>query len=336
MPKRKKLTSDDFPNLHANHRERMRSRILRNGAASLEPHELLETLLYLPITRQNTNHTAHMLVEHFGSVEQALRRPANELTQIRGIGEQSAQFLHDMGRVIEAYAQAKRRGRMVLENSADARRLALEFFRENTDAECVLFSLDEAMRLLAASTLPRRPSTQALISAAVKCRASRAVIALRDDGSADHPSHGEADTFIALHTVFSLLNVNFVDFIIVGDGGSRSHLEHERLVACARYVEDDELHESSLHFESGLEATKFADLVSDPSPTQGEPVDETDVSDVDDAFSAADIDPEEFDETVVEPLGTVAQMSGSEADTPLGASAFGDLFDGEEADEEPF
>lgn len=325
MAKSRKLDPADFPNLHANHRGRMRARILRNGAGSLEQHELLETLLFLPITRQNTNHAAHMLVERFGGVEQALNRSPHELTQVHGIGEQAARFLCDMGRVIEAYALAKRRGRMVLTDSALARRLALEFFAENPEAECVMFSLDESMRLLSMNKLPRSLSTQALITAAAKSRAAYAVIALRGDGDGMAP-HDESEVFKSLSVLFSLLNVGFVDLLVTEGGGCRSYLEQSRSVDCVGYDENVRMDESSLHFAGSQEARHF----------YGAREDEFDDEEAhDDDFSDSEIDPEEILETVVEPLGTVAQIGEAEM-VGVYAAPFTDIITDTAADESPF
>lgn len=80
-------------NIHAGHRQRLRKKFLQSGADSLEPHELLELLLFYAIPRANTNPTAHMLLDQFGSLKNVLSAPVEDLARVEGLGESSAVLL---------------------------------------------------------------------------------------------------------------------------------------------------------------------------------------------------------------------------------------------------
>lgn len=87
-------------NINAGHRERMREKFISNGIASFLPHEVLEMLLYYPISYKDTNPLAHLLMERFGSFEQVMSASLEELTKTDGIGEQTALFIksiYEMG-----------------------------------------------------------------------------------------------------------------------------------------------------------------------------------------------------------------------------------------------
>lgn len=77
-------------NLHANHRARMRERFLNGGADTMQDHELLEMLLYYAIPRQNTNPTAHMLLNRFQQLDKLFAASPSELKQVEGVGEMVA------------------------------------------------------------------------------------------------------------------------------------------------------------------------------------------------------------------------------------------------------
>lgn len=79
--------------IHADHRKRMRERIKREGTYSIEEHELLEVFLFDIIPRRNTNNTAHLLLDRFGSLEGVFSATVNELTQIEGIGKVTAEYI---------------------------------------------------------------------------------------------------------------------------------------------------------------------------------------------------------------------------------------------------
>ena len=56
--------------MHEGHRERMRERILKEGTENLQPHEILEYLLYHAIPRKDTNEIAHELINRFGGISE--------------------------------------------------------------------------------------------------------------------------------------------------------------------------------------------------------------------------------------------------------------------------
>lgn len=89
---------------HAGHRSRLRQRVQQDGFFSLEPHEVIEFLLYYCIPRQNVNALAHTLIDAFGSVRGVLHADAAELTRVPGIGRAAAEWLSRVGRCTSACA----------------------------------------------------------------------------------------------------------------------------------------------------------------------------------------------------------------------------------------
>ena len=79
--------------LHAKHRERMRTRFVETNAAGFSDHELLELILFYAIPRKNTNDIAHRLIHHFGSFEGVFCASTDELQQVEGVGASAAVYL---------------------------------------------------------------------------------------------------------------------------------------------------------------------------------------------------------------------------------------------------
>lgn len=77
-------------NLHANHRARMRERFLNGGADTMQDYEILEMLLYHAIPRQNTNPTAHMLLDRFRQLDKLFAASPTEMKQVEGVGDTAA------------------------------------------------------------------------------------------------------------------------------------------------------------------------------------------------------------------------------------------------------
>lgn len=83
----------DKDSLHYGHRERMRNRLLKQGADSFCNHELLEYLLYYVIPRRNTNEIAHNLINEFKSFNGIFAASEEEIAAVDGMGKSSAMFL---------------------------------------------------------------------------------------------------------------------------------------------------------------------------------------------------------------------------------------------------
>lgn len=96
---------DKRKDVHSGHRERLRQRLMAEGAENFEPHELLEFLLYYAIPRQNVNTLAHELLNEFGTLRNVLGADIQELTQVKGMGENAAVWLTQLGRCIDVCGQ---------------------------------------------------------------------------------------------------------------------------------------------------------------------------------------------------------------------------------------
>lgn len=104
--------------LHGGHRERLRQRLMAEGADNFEPHELLEFLLYYAIPRQNVNMLAHELLNEFGNLRNVLSADVQELIRVKGMGENAALWLTKIGRCIDICGQIDPGGFLNLSNLA--------------------------------------------------------------------------------------------------------------------------------------------------------------------------------------------------------------------------
>lgn len=86
-----------IPSIHSGHRERMRKKLLQDTNDLLEPHELLEILLFYCIPRRNTNEIAHFLLKKFGSVSRIFEAPPKELEKVSNVGKKSICLFSALG-----------------------------------------------------------------------------------------------------------------------------------------------------------------------------------------------------------------------------------------------
>ena len=59
---------------------------LEEGMEQFEPHNVLELLLFYSIPRQDTNETAHRLIDTFGSLSAVFDASVEDLVKVEGVG----------------------------------------------------------------------------------------------------------------------------------------------------------------------------------------------------------------------------------------------------------
>ena len=79
--------------VHAGHRQRLKDRFLKSGLDHMEPHVVLELLLFYAIPQGDVNPLAHRLLDRFGNLYGVCSAPVEELTQVPGVGPNTAVLL---------------------------------------------------------------------------------------------------------------------------------------------------------------------------------------------------------------------------------------------------
>ena len=136
------------PRAHTGHRGRMRQRVQLIGFEGLEPHEVIEFLLYYVIPRRDVNELAHRLIDRFGSVRGVLCAGIPELKSVHGVGERTARWLALVGEAALACEPLSAADRPMLRNCGDAFRFAARSERDLVAPCCVQLCLDVAGRLI--------------------------------------------------------------------------------------------------------------------------------------------------------------------------------------------
>lgn len=212
-------------NTHIGHRERVRRRVSGEGLRALEPHEVIEFLLYYILPRGDVNAVAHRLINQFGNVSGVLRASAKELRSVEGIGERAAEYFVRLGRVVSACRQTDVEDRLPLSKYESAKEVLITMEEAVETPSAYLLCLDMDSRLLyrrevTPSLAWGEPETvREMLSDILATRARCAMIALygaQDIGSYDI-SHAREMAYI-LHEC----GVMLLDVVIVNDKGTRS------------------------------------------------------------------------------------------------------------------
>jgi DNA repair protein RadC len=93
MPPETKAEPDQEKPHYLGHRQRLRERLLKNGASSLQDYELLELLLCLALPRIDVKPIAKSLISRFGSFAAVMAAEPAQLMEVSGVKENTAAAL---------------------------------------------------------------------------------------------------------------------------------------------------------------------------------------------------------------------------------------------------
>lgn len=113
--------ADKKPSPHKGHRSRIRKQFIKNGADTFYPHQLLELLLFYPLAQKDTNDLAHKLLDHFGSFDKVFTSPISRLTEVSGVGIETATFLRAVYDLYHVHGRIESPEKLIVDNifSAD-------------------------------------------------------------------------------------------------------------------------------------------------------------------------------------------------------------------------
>ena len=183
--------------LHDGHRQRSKRRYLALGAEGLEDHQLLELLLFYAIPRQDTNETAHRLIQRFGSLQGVLHAAPEELTSVEGVGENAAVLVRLVGDM-ELLAGEKKE--MLYQVCLDAKGKLLT-------CRCI------SKGSVAASPV----SVRQVVENALYAGASSIILAHNHPSGVALPSQQDLLVTRQIQEALSPLNIRLADHVVVAD-----------------------------------------------------------------------------------------------------------------------
>ncbi len=206
-------------NIHAGHRDSMRRKYMRVGSDAFLPHELLEILLYYAIPVQDTNPTAHRLLDTLGTLRDVFAASDEQLLSVSGIGARALRLLRlvdEVGRMTEkSYLSADAESSRTLDDFV----LSLST-EEDTDVTRLIL-LDGAGRLLAVerildgTVLSPGFEVRRLIEPAIRHRASTAVLCTYPRNRSLRRGGYDYDATATLRDAMALVGVRLAEHYVV-------------------------------------------------------------------------------------------------------------------------
>lgn len=208
---------------HTGHRQRMRQQLFTSGMDSLSDVQVLEVLLYYAIPRADTNPIAHRLLSRFGSLSGVLEAAPQELLQVEGMGEASAQLIALIPQLERRHFIDRSGPAKILNSTSKCGQYLVPFFHGEQEEVVYLLCLDAKCKVLACVPVHRGSITSAAISVrkivqtALNQNAASVVLAHNHPSGYALPSPEDLETTRTLQGALQAVGIALADHIIVAD-----------------------------------------------------------------------------------------------------------------------
>ena len=207
--------------MHKDHRKHTKDRFLSEGLDSFEPHNVLELLLFYSIPQKDTNETAHMLINRFGSLSAVFDAPYDELLTVPGISEHSATLIKLIPAISRRYAMEKNSKVTKLSSIEDIGKYLVARYLGVTEETVLLLLLDnkygliDCVKVHEGSVNSSAITMRKLIETALFKRASMVVLAHNHPSGVALPSSDDLFTTQQVKRAFDLVEIGMLAHIIV-------------------------------------------------------------------------------------------------------------------------
>ena len=207
--------------MHKDHRKHTKDRFISEGLDSFEPHNVLELLLFYSIPQKDTNETAHMLINRFGSLSAVFDAPYDDLLTVPGISEHSATLIKLIPAISRRYAMEKNSKVTKLSSIEDIGKYLVARYLGVTEETVLLLLLDNKFGLIdcvkvhEGSVNSSAITMRKLIETALFKRASMVVLAHNHPSGVALPSSDDLFTTQQVKRASDLVEIGMLAHIIV-------------------------------------------------------------------------------------------------------------------------
>ena len=210
-------------NIHAGHRDRLRSEILASSdPTKISEHKLLEMLLFYGIPQKDTNPIAHELINKFGSFSAVFEADVSELAAVKGMTKNAAALIKLMIPLAKIYIKQKYEPSHTFTDINDiGNYIFMQYLGITNERLCVMY-LDDLGKMLAFETVSEGcmeavgVNIRAIAQRALQLRAHLIILSHNHPGSIAVPSAEDVAITANCKEALSLLSIKLCDHIIVG------------------------------------------------------------------------------------------------------------------------
>lgn len=230
--------SEKKENVHAGHRQRVKKRFIEHGFDGMEPHQVLEMLLFYAIPRKDTNQLAHQLLDRYGTLGGICDTPIDILEKDFGLSENAAVLLKMVPELARAYEESKLHAKYI--NKTTAIDIIRPKFIGATSERVVLALADAKQKLIlcdaisvgsvTASEIP----TRKIVDLALRHNARYVYLAHNHPSEVCSPSRTDLEATEKVSEMLYNIGVILIDHLIITTNeyfSIRSHKNFSKLFA---------------------------------------------------------------------------------------------------------
>lgn len=224
MPKAKKFDIDE-KTMHDGHRKRLTATVHKVGLDGLSEIQALEYILFFIFPRGDVNPLAHRLLARFNTIPIVLEASVEDLMEVKGMGEASAQKLHSLLEIFYYYTQIKTCNGCDLKTMGDFYDYLEQLLRFRSNEELFIFGVDNMGEIVKGRRFSRGDSSHVEldmkeIALYISTHKVQAVFVVHNHPSGSAKESGrDRETFEKLKVAFKFQGCSLIDSIIVGKDG---------------------------------------------------------------------------------------------------------------------
>lgn len=207
--------------LHEGHRQRVKTRYLKEGLDSFEDHQVLELLLFYCIPMKDTNEIAHRMIREFGTLSGLFEADPKDICRRCGVTENVAIFVSLIPSLARRYFKGKWGEKPSLSSSSAAGNYAVSLFTGRIYEAFFVICLDAQNRVNYAALVHEGTINEApvyprlIVEAALRHQANTVILAHNHPGGSLQPSSADLEVTRKISTALKSISINVVDHIIV-------------------------------------------------------------------------------------------------------------------------
>ncbi len=229
------MANAENKNVHEGHRQRVKERFLKHGLDSFTDIQLLETLLFYAVPKKDTNETAHFLINTFGSLKKVFEASYEDLTKVKGIGDNAASLIKFFQMASKKYLELayKETDEKIYNSPEKLKEYCMQLFLGEKKEMVYGVALDCDLAIIRKEALNTGVSDNVFLSYRKltefihKNNTSRIVITHNHPNGSEMVSRSDIDATRDTAELLDQISVELVDHIVVGKTGATSMKEEQ-------------------------------------------------------------------------------------------------------------
>ena len=229
------MANADNKNIHEGHRQRVKERFLNHGLDSFTEIQILETLLFYAVPKKDTNETAHLLINTFGSLKKVFEARYEDLTKVKGIGDNAASLIKFFQMASKKYLELAYRDtkEKTYNTPKKLKQYCMQLFLGEKKEMIYAIALDCDLAIIGREALNTGEPDKVFLSYRKltefvhKSNATRIVLTHNHPNGAEMVSRNDIEVTSDAAELLDQISVELVDHIVVGKTGATSMKEEE-------------------------------------------------------------------------------------------------------------